>query len=76
MSYKCHNADFFPEPTVESGKITFKLIHTFFDFPLARSDSPSKPVAKRAKHGDGSSTVETSSSMRVMSMPFINFNSF
>ncbi|KIM81053.1 hypothetical protein PILCRDRAFT_9089 [Piloderma croceum F 1598] len=56
------NADFSPEAAVECGEIRFKLIVTFFNCPFERTDSPSKPVAKRAKRDGGGSTASERSS--------------
>ena len=56
------NVDFAPESAVERGLISFKLIVTFFNNPFERTGSPSKPVAKRAKHDGGGSTASERSS--------------
>jgi len=48
--------------SADGGDITFKPIVTFFDFPFERTDSPSKPAAKRAKRDGGGSTASEKSS--------------
>ena len=55
------NADFSSEPAVEGGEITLKLIPTFFDARSETTDSPMKPVAKRAKLDEGGSTASVKS---------------
>jgi hypothetical protein len=67
------DADFSPE-SADGGDITFKPIVTFFDFPFERTDSPSKPAAKRAKRdGGGSTASEKSSGVRFRLRPLYQF---
>jgi hypothetical protein len=68
------NADFSLESAVEGGKITFKPILMFFDFPFERTDLPSKLTAKRAKRdGEGYIASERSSRVRFRLRPFYQF---
>jgi hypothetical protein len=52
----------------------FKPIVTFFNCPFERTDSPSKPAAKRAKRdGGGSTASERSSRVRFRLRPLYQF---
>jgi len=70
------NADFSSESesAVEGGKITLKLIPTFFDLRSEKPESPMKQLVKSAKLDEGTSIVsEKSGRVRIRVRPLYQF---